>query len=421
MNRKGSLVGVVLALVIVAAAPSSVLAADVSFAGATLFPPFTSQVEVAIADLGKDGRADLIVASENPGDLSVLSGNGSGGFSTPTSIPTVDHPSAIAVGDFNEDGNPDLAVTDFAGFDPTGTVAVQLGDGSGGFPERHRFTVGNLPNALAARDLNGDDHVDLVVVNEGAHSITVLVGDGTGDFTPLPAVATGDAPITVVLTDFNRDGRLDAATPNADGRTVSVLLGDGTGRLIPAGAFPAGRQPVAIGAGDFNQDGKVDVAVSTFGQSGDEGVAVLLGDGRGGLSAPTLFPAGSTPVSLVVEDFNADRRLDLAVANRTSDNVSLLIGDGAGGFLPPTNFPDGEIRQWITAGDLNHDRLPDLAVAGSSGGVAVLLNTTAVILEPPSKDHCKNGGWRNYPGFKNQGDCVSFVATGGKNPPANSP
>ena len=62
--------------------------------------------------------------------------------------------------------------------------------------------------------------------------------------------------------------------------------------------------------------------------------------------------------------------------------------------------------------------LRDRVAAGSlPQGIAV----SPPARTPTSKGQCKTGGWRSFPGFKNQGDCVSFVATGGKSPPANSP
>jgi hypothetical protein len=90
------------------------------------------------------------------------------------------------------------------------------------------------------------------------------------------------------------------------------------------------------------------------------------------------FDVGDGPSSVVVEDFNRDGRLDLAVANAGSNNVSVLLGNGDGTFQPAVNFDVGDVPMSVAVGDFNLDGLPDLVVAISgSNGVSVLINNTS--------------------------------------------
>ena len=107
---------------------------------------------------------------------------------------------------------------------------------------------------------------------------------------------------------------------------------------------------------------------------------MLLGDGAGGFGAQTTFPAGASPFSVAVGDFNGDSDLDLVTANQVSacsNNVSVLLGDGAGGFGTQTTFGAGSTPFSVAVGDFNGDGKRDLVTANiTSNNVSVLLNTT---------------------------------------------
>ena len=338
----------------------------------------TQPLSVAVGDFNGDGKPDLALANSVDNNVTVLLGNGSGGFTTPGATFAVGlDPWSVAVGDFNGDGKPDLAVANAGSND----VTVLLGNGSGGFTvaSGSPFAVGYYPLSVAVGDFNGDGKPDLAVVNRVSDNVTVLLGDGSGGFTAVSsgALFPGFYPLSVAVGDFNGDGKPDLAVAQFEGDTVTVLLGNGSGGFtLASGSTFAGANFTSVAVGDFNGDGKPDLAVANW----DDYVTVLLGNGSGGFTAASgsPFAAGSRSSSVAVGDFNGDGKPDLAVANRGSDNVTVLLGDGSGGFTAASGSPfaAGSGSFSVAVGDFNGDGRPDLAVADlDSNSVTVLLNT----------------------------------------------
>jgi FG-GAP-like repeat/FG-GAP repeat len=291
-------------------------------------------------------------------------------------------PFFVAVGDFNGDNKPDVAV----GNGGSANVSVLLGDGSGGLSPApgSPFASGVFgPESVAVGDFNGDNKPDVAVAN-GNGTVSVLLGDGSGGLSPAPGspfASGGSFPEGVAVADFNGDNKPDVSVANDGSDTVSVLLGDASGGLSPAPGSPfasGGSQPFGVAAGDFNGDNKPDVAL---GNAGSDTVAVLLGDGSGGLSPAPRSPfasGGITPTGVAVGDFNGDNKPDVAVSNENSDNLSVLLGNGSGGLRPAGGSPfatQGSSPFGVAVGDFNSDNSPDVAVANyRSNNVSVLLN-----------------------------------------------
>jgi hypothetical protein len=228
------------------------------------------------------------------------------------------------VADFNGDGHPDLAV---AGED-SNDVSVLLGDGSGGFTvaSGSPYAVGKGPLLPVVADFNGDGHPDIAVASR-SRDVSVLLGNGSGGFTAAPGspFAVGKLPYWPVVGDFNGDGHPDLAVSNLFSNGVSVLLGDGSGGFTAAPGSPlaVGKYPSLPVVADFDGDGHPDLVVD----SGSNGVSVLLGDGSGGFTAAPGSPlaVGKSSFLPVVADFNGDGHPDLAVAGEDSNDVSVLL------------------------------------------------------------------------------------------------
>ena len=274
-------------------------------------------------------------------------------------------PTAVAVGDVNDDGFPDAVVTNFGG----GTISILLGTAKGGFQPTRTMTVGSSPSAIAAADFNGDGKLDLAVtVSSNSGGVVVLLGNGDGTFT---ASSQGEIEIagshSVAVADFNLDGKADLMI--AGNKTLTVLLGNGDGTFQTSSTIVTGHSATQIVTADFNNDGKADVAVTEY--SGNA-IVVLLGKGDGTFGHARPVPVGLNPTNLAVGDFNRDGRMDLVVDER-GNSVSVLLGNGDGTFQPPASYPVVTSTSSFAVADLNGDGIPDIAVADSAGFDVVIL------------------------------------------------
>jgi hypothetical protein len=343
----------------------------VNFDPATNLPVGTNPRSVTVGDLNGDKKPDLVAANFNSDNISVLLGNGTGGFGAATNFTVADGPLSVAVGDLNGDGKADLVVANL----DSQNISVLLGNGTGGFGAATNFTFGSRPSSVAVGDFDGDTKLDVAVALD-SNNVSILLGDGTGGLGTATNFAVGTNPLSVVTGDLNSDGKLDLVTANNGSNNVSVLLGNGTGGFGTATNFAVGANPYAVALGDFTGTGKLDLVTAN---NGSNDVSVLLGNGTGNFGTATNFTIGNSPYSVVVGDFNSDSKLDIAAANQTNNNVSVLLGNGTGGFATPSNFAVGSSPFSVAAGDFNSDKKQDLATANFFGSnISVLLNTTGI-------------------------------------------
>src|SRR3989442_717046 len=245
--------------------PAPALADTVSFVGRRDFASGgLDPSSVAVGDFNGDGVLDLAVVNGGSGTVSVLLGNGDGSFRAAPNIDMV--AISVAVGDLNGDGIPDLAVVPSGANFPSGanSVSVLLGNGDGTFQAARNFaTLSTRPFSAAVGDFNGDGVPDLAVaggVDLETSSISVLLGNGDGTFQAARGFATGSHARSVAVGDFNGDGVPDLAVANAGSDSVSVLLGNGDGSFQAALTFTVGKNPRSVAVGDFNGDGMADLA-----------------------------------------------------------------------------------------------------------------------------------------------------------------
>jgi len=218
---------------------------------------------IATADINLDGQPDLVVTSAAaPGQVWILLGAPGGSFtvlssgvdngSSPVTFPTGQSPAAIAIGDFNGDGRPDVAVINQA----KGSLSILMGVTNslnlleplqnlkagnpillcalgGPNPNQNAAAstadtcppVGASPVAITTGEFNGDGRMDLAVLNKGDNSLSILLGNGDGTFTlfrKIPLGTTVGPVASVLIGDINRDGLFDLI---ATGSSVPVLLG----------------------------------------------------------------------------------------------------------------------------------------------------------------------------------------------------
>jgi hypothetical protein len=363
------------AVPLVAAAPAAAL--PVRFSAPSHVVVGDTPYAVLTGDFDRDGDRDLAATSEVDDNVAIRLGAGNGTFGSLTTFATGNGPRALAAGFFNSplqplgDAELDLAVANAAG----DSVSVLRGAVGGTFTNGGTVAgVGNGPRALAVGRFNGDVDVDLAVVNEHDDAVAILLGAAGTTFTGPTAYAVGGSPSGVATGDFDADGDTDLAVANLATDDVSVLRGGGNGTFAAAGTFAAGNGPRGIATGDFNRDGDLDLVVPN--ENSDD-VSILRGRNGASFAAPLAFPAGDAPRSVAVGDFTRDGDLDLAVADSGLDGVSVLVGGRNGRFSPPATFAAGNSPFSVAAADLDRDGEQDLVTANlSSDDVSVLRNTT---------------------------------------------
>ncbi len=329
------------------ASPSSTQAVTVTgqqttATSANTFPTLGSNAAgIVSGDFNNDGYPDLAI-SDDSGTIQIFLGSGDGTFTTGASIrPFVSGGSglgvSLATADFNGDGNLDLVVNGHY-------ILIGKGDGT--------FTVGTpAPNVAGTNaqvaDFNGDGHADIVVFT-GDSDFMMLLGNGDGTFTLGPVTGSYGVGTFFTVGDFNGDGIPDIAVTGGTSLGVQILLGNGDGSFTDGSSYlnGLGIDAEGIAVGDFNGDGLADLAVSDL---LNQTVTVLTGKGDGtfsvGTPVSTGMPAGSGAYQrqVVTADFNGDGNTDVAVAIEWradgDPSLSVLFGNGDGTFALPNTLP----------------------------------------------------------------------------------
>jgi len=355
------------------------------------------------ADFDGDGNIDLAVSnptgSLNP-YISVLFGKGDGTFKPAVNRVTGINlaSGAIASADFNGDGKVDLVT--IGGFSiPGGNqvgLLVLLGIGDGTFQIPIVFQTGGAAQNLAIGDLNNDGNMDVAVTNHGlpfVDSVGVLLGVGDGTFLPVANYTAGAYPGNVSLIDFSGDGNLDMAITNSFSQTATFFLGTGNGGFSSVSPYTTGSSPQSIAGGDFNGDGLVDMVVTGAGNT--PGFTVFPGAGSGSFAAGIHYTSDGICYDVAIDDFDGDGDLDLTLAGTsTFAAVRVLLGAGNGGFFWEVGYGDGNKSPIaMVKADFNHDGKPDLALVNiGSDDVTVLLNRYQAPTPPPALDSSGSSG-----------------------------
>jgi hypothetical protein len=297
---------------------------------------------VAIADVNNDNKLDLVVANTaaagggyGAGVVSVLLGNGDGTFQQAVTYDSGGlGATSVAVGDLNRDGKLDLVVSNNSTADSgEGSVAVLLGNGDGTFQMAVPYDSGGWgTGSVVLTDINGDGKLDVLISDvctpldggcDTKGAAGVLLGNGDGTLKPVVTYDSGGyTAVSVAVADLNHDAKFDLITFNfcntgCTGGGIGVLLGNGDGTYRPAVTYlsgGAGGLPGMAAVADFDGDGKLDIVANTTTPSGSGLIGVLLGNGDGSFkTAVTYDPHGALGTSVTSADLTGHHRADLIV------------------------------------------------------------------------------------------------------------
>lgn len=290
-----------------------------------------SQGDIHAGHFNADNNLDLVLALPWSANLTVhphlkiLLGNGAGAF-TPVAYTDQQlvwqNPTRVVLGDFNHDGKMDAAAAKGGGFSSMQNVGGKLA-------QKAEYSISGLPNGIARGDFDGDGQDDIAVSELVSKKIYLYFGIGDGTFTVGGTIDLPHAerqPEDVQAGDFNGDGKADLAiivrNPYSGTAPLKIALSNGVARTFAApvdyGSIYAYEALVA----DVNGDGARDVLVADMSSSG---LLVFRGNGDGTFASPDSFPTASTALGLAVDDFDRDGGPDVVVSGFSQDRVDVLL------------------------------------------------------------------------------------------------
>jgi hypothetical protein len=347
---------------------------DGAVAPAVSYPLPGTVTDVAATDLDGDGAPELVLPLCSGDQVLVLHNRGDGTFdptlaytarSASNGFPFEVKPAAIAAGDLDGDGAPDVVTAN-----EFGTVSVLLNDGNGALRAATEFPAGLvIPGGeaeLLLADLTGDGKLDILVAADT--TVTVLPGNGDGTFgAPVRTTVSDIGRIAAAaLADLDGDGRLDIAVSNGAATWTAVLRGNGDGSFGSASWWFAPGSEDTLVLADVTGDGRADlVTVAPLGS-----VRVLAGNGDGTFQGERIEYLHALSRSGVAADVNGDGHVDLVNVDGT---VGVVLGRGDGTFGPPILSSVFSVYNTplLAAGDLNGDGHLDLVLPGSFDKIAV--------------------------------------------------
>jgi uncharacterized protein (TIGR02145 family) len=351
----------------------------------------SSPIYLAVSDFDTDGKPDLAVTNQYSNSISVLrnlSVPGSmsiGSFSGKVDFTTGSEPVGIAVGDFDGDGYPDIAVAN----NVSNTVSVFRNTGISGnisltnFSLKVDFPVGSHPSGIAVGDIDGDGKPDIATANYATNSISILRNTSTtgtidaNSFAGNIDFTTGTTPENVLICDIDGDGKLDAVTTNYAGNSISVFRNTSTSGVIDNSTFApkvditTGTGPYNLTSGDFDRDGKIDIAVTIYNTNKVSVFRNISNTGSitAGSFASAVDYTSDTGEGIATGDIDGDGKPDLVVTNYTGGVVSVLrnkSNSGSIGFDSKVDFTAGTMPQGVAICDFDGDGKSDIAVSNSS-------------------------------------------------------
>ena len=392
-----------------------------TFSGPKNYGSFTYTSQLQTGDFNRDGFADFVgnalIDSGTQSEVVVYMNSGTGTFSTPVALPGTSGAGQVAVGDFNQDGNLDVAFLTASG------VGVSYGKGNGSFASPLFYATNGVPDSIAVQDYNGDGKPDIATLSNENDEITILTNTGTYFTSTSFAVPlyyksqgySGDAVGGLVAGDFEGTHKQDLAYVDTctdancgpQGR-IYTLINSGTESFTATLLPDVVSSATQLTAADVDLDGKVDLLVFSEGAGYVAEAYVDYSNGNGSFKQVFIDDFESSygiPESLVVADFNNDGIEDVAGYTQTDGYGDLDYGfevftgkGGRTGFNAPVHFADTASPEGgFATGFIDTNPTKDIALVDSTS-FAIYLNTTAYAKDPcayPTKPGLHNCGPKN--------------------------
>jgi hypothetical protein len=283
---------------------------------------------VRSGDFDNDKSVDIAIASPGTNSIMVLYGLGDGRFLLGPSFSTgtKSGPISLAVGDFNRDGGLDITTANFLG----NNIGIHISYGTVDFGGAITYSTGvnSDPYSVAVSDFNNDGQSDIAVANYGTDNLGIFLGYGNVSFASMVIYSMGDnsRPVAVTVGDLNYDNKSDVIVVNSEGNNVYILLGYGNGSFAIVSIISTGvlSLPYGVAIGDFNRDKILDIVIVTFGTNL---LISVQGYGNGTFGNETSYTLGYDfdPYAVALADFNEDGWLDAAIANYGESIIDVLL------------------------------------------------------------------------------------------------
>ena len=325
------------------------------------YPTETESWRLACADFNEDGIPDIAITESG---LMIYIGNGDGTFTKQQDSVFEGH-DALQTADFNGDGHIDLIT-----ITADDHLYIYKGNRYGFFSESMHYSFEDDVSYIASDDVNGDGFPDIALACRQSGTASVLLNNGDGTFSSYSSYSAGVNSDNVHIADVDGNGALDLVMAN-DGGSISILSGNGKGNFSKTSEYTLNGAPGILTTADLNGDNSSDIAFPR-----DDEVGILLNRGDGTLELYSSHALGNNLYSVLSSDLDGDGDLDLIGTSHIAESgISLLFNKGNGTFQAGASYSTGDNPNVCCTADFDGDGDIDIAVSNyQSKSFTILLN-----------------------------------------------